>query len=107
MSVSDLTTGEENFWPSITQTSDGQVYVVTNFPAIIRVDGLDTLQRLPPQTINLTPQILEQARSYLGSEELGRQEIKTANRGLDGTGECRSRERSTEISPHGTQSSSS
>ena len=77
MSVSDLTTGEENFWPSITQTSDGQVYVVTNFPAIIRVDGLDTLQRLPPQTINLTPQILEQARSYLGSEELGRQETRT------------------------------
>ena len=76
MSVSDLTTGEENFWPSITETSDDQVYVVTNFPAIIRVDGLDTLQRLPPQTINLTPQIVEQARSYLGSEELGRQESR-------------------------------
>src|SRR6185312_11987710 len=51
----------------------GQVYVVTNFPAIIRVDGLDTLQRLPPQTINLTPQLLEQARSYLGSKELARE----------------------------------
>ena len=25
MSVSELTTGEENFWPSITQTEDGQV----------------------------------------------------------------------------------
>jgi hypothetical protein len=74
MSVSDLTTGEENFWPSLTQTTDGQVYVVTNFPAIIRVDGLDTLQRLPSQTISVTPQILEQAKSYFGSNELARQE---------------------------------
>ncbi len=75
MSVSDVTAGEENFWPSITQTSDGQVYVVTNFPGIVRVDGLDTLQRLPSQTIHLTDQVLEQARSYTGSAEFARQPV--------------------------------
>src|SRR6202043_4008151 len=58
MSVSDLTTGEENFWPSITQTEQGEVYVVTNFPAIIRVDGLDTIRRLAPRTIQVNANML-------------------------------------------------
>jgi hypothetical protein len=72
MSVSDLTTGEENFWPSITQTEDGQVYVVTNFPAIIRVDGLATIRRLAPQTFRVDANALEQARAFFLSAELSR-----------------------------------
>jgi hypothetical protein len=79
MSVSDLTTGEENFWPSITQTEDGQVYVVTNFPAIIRVDGLDTIRRLPPSTIRVSAEMLEQARTYFESVEASRQRAAQAS----------------------------
>ncbi len=92
MSVSDLTTGEENFWPSITQTSDGHVYVVTNFPAIIRVEGLDTLQRIPPQTINLTPQNTRTGKKLLWLEGTRSTGNKTSNRGLDGTCQRHSRE---------------
>lgn len=63
MVVSTLTTGEENFWPSITQTEDGQVYVVTNFPAIIRVDGLDTIRRIPPWTVRVSAEMIERSRA--------------------------------------------
>jgi hypothetical protein len=79
MSVSDLTTGEENFWPSITQTDDGKVYVVTNFPAIMRLDGLDTIRRLAPSTVRVSPDMLEQARSSLASTELSRQAANQAS----------------------------
>ena len=79
MSVSELTTGEENFWPSITQTEDGQVYVVTNFPAIIRVDGLDTIRRLAPRTIQVSTDMLEQAMTSLTSAELTRQSAAQAS----------------------------
>jgi hypothetical protein len=82
MSVSDLTTGEENFWPSITHTEDGHVYAVTNFPAIVRVDGLETIRRIPATTIRVDAQILEQARSYFGTVELLRQRAAQASRTL-------------------------
>ena len=35
------------------------VHVVTNFPAIIRVDGLDTIRRLAPRTIQVSTDMLE------------------------------------------------
>ncbi len=72
MLVSNLTTGEENFWPSITQTEDGQVYVVTNFPAIIRVDGLDTIRRFTPWTIRVSPDAIERSRTFFVNAELTR-----------------------------------
>ncbi len=78
MSVSDLTNGEESFWPSITRTRDGKVYLISNYPALIRVDGLDTLHRLPPQNVEVTLDMLTQARAWQVAEELRRQaELKT------------------------------
>jgi len=79
MSVTDLTTGEENFWPSITQTDDGHVYVVSNFPAIMRVDGLDTIRRLSPSTIHVTADMLEQAKAYFNTVEFSRQRTAQAS----------------------------
>jgi hypothetical protein len=73
MDVSDLTAGEENFWPSITQTQDGKVYVVTNDSSVIRVDGLDTIRRIPQQTIFVTPYMLAKADLYLESAHISRQ----------------------------------
>jgi len=72
MSVSDLTNGEESFWPSITRTSDGAVYVVTRYPAIIRVEGLETLRRIPATEIEVTPEMLKEARAYHIATELKR-----------------------------------
>jgi hypothetical protein len=78
MSVSDLTLGEENFWPSITQTEDGRVYVVTNFPSIIRVDGLDTIHRIAPYTIQVATEELAQAKEFFTGKEVSRQRAASA-----------------------------
>jgi hypothetical protein len=82
MSVSDLTLGEENFWPSITQTEDGQFYVVTNFPSIIRVDGLDTIHRIAPQTIHVTAEELAQAKEFFTGKESARQRAESTSDAL-------------------------
>ena len=79
MTISDLTTGEENFWPSITQTEDGRVYVVTNFPGIVRVDGLDTIRPIAPWTIHVTTEMLEEARDYFENVGLSRQQAAHAS----------------------------
>ena len=48
MDVTDVSLHDENFWPSITQTPDGQVYLVDGGrTSLVRVDGLDTIRRLP------------------------------------------------------------
>ena len=48
MLLNDLTLHDENFWPSITQTADGQVYLVDGADtSLVRVDGLDSIRRLP------------------------------------------------------------
>ena len=79
MSVTDLTTGEENFWPSITQTPDGNVYVVTDSSAIVRVDGLNSIRRLAPSIIHVTANALDQAKAYFKTVESARQQAAPAS----------------------------
>jgi hypothetical protein len=74
MLLSGVTNGEESFWPSITQTSDGNVYLVTNFPSILRLDGLETIRRLPARTLNVTPEMLAACRAWFVETEARRQE---------------------------------
>jgi hypothetical protein len=64
LSLKEMSLGEEAFWPSITQTADGNIYLVAGhgFSAICRVTGLDSVKRLPPQSIELTPALVETAR---------------------------------------------
>ncbi len=63
MDVTDVSLHDENFWPSITQTADGQVFLVDGGrTSLVRVDGLETLTRLPEQTITVTADDLQRAR---------------------------------------------
>lgn len=78
MSVSDLTNNEESFWPSITRTRDGRVFVVTNYPALLRVDGLDSLRRLPDRQIEVTAAHLQAARASQLEAERQRQAATAA-----------------------------
>ncbi|EMI55826.1 NHL repeat-containing protein [Rhodopirellula sallentina] len=75
MDVTDVSLHDENFWPSMTQTPDGKVYVVDGGrTSLVRVDGLDTLQRLPDQKINVTTADLDKARDWFARVELSRQQ---------------------------------
>ena len=47
MLLNGLTLHDENFWPSIAQTADGRIYLVAGNPDLVRVDGLESVVRLP------------------------------------------------------------
>lgn len=81
MNLQGITLHDENFWPTITQTADGQVYAVDGGNMIlVRLDGLDTVQRLPDTQIRVTPADLQSAQTYLVAHEAARQ--KNQGRGI-------------------------
>ena len=64
MVLNDVSLHDENFWPSITQTSDGEVYLVDGArTSLVRVDGLTKIRRLPPMTIEVTADDLRRAQA--------------------------------------------
>ena len=74
MLLNPLTPSDENFWPSVTQTKDGTIYLVAGRPGcIVRVDGLDTIRRIEPLAIPLTEEDLARAREYFVQAEAARQ----------------------------------
>jgi len=54
--VSEYTNGQESFWPSVIQAQNGNIYMVIGGErsSITRLDGLDTIRRIPPQTLTVT-----------------------------------------------------
>jgi hypothetical protein len=74
MDVTDLTLHDENFWPSISQPPDGKVYLVDGGrTSIVRVDGLESLRRLPDAALALTAVDLAKASAWNAERELARQ----------------------------------
>ena len=72
MRLNDLSAHEENFFPTLTQTQDGQVYIANNL-SLIRVDGLNSIRRLPPSTVEVSQKQIEASQSYLKQAEAARQ----------------------------------
>ncbi|NNJ26684.1 hypothetical protein LzC2_27740 [Planctomycetes bacterium LzC2] len=74
MDVTDVSLHDENFWPSITQTADGNVYLVDGArTSLVRIDGLDSIRRLPPTTLEVSPEDLNAAREWFAENERRRQ----------------------------------
>jgi hypothetical protein len=74
MQLNDVSPHDENFWPTISQTPDGQVYIVDGGrTSLVRVDNLDSIQRLPDSTLALTEVDLAKAREYELQREIARQ----------------------------------
>ncbi|HUR45813.1 MAG TPA: hypothetical protein VMZ27_08075, partial [Candidatus Saccharimonadales bacterium] len=74
MDVTDVSLHDENFWPSITQIPDGRIFLVDGArTSLVRVDGLETLTRLPEQTITVTEEDLQHARDWFTKAEAKRQ----------------------------------
>ena len=75
MSLNGLSLHDENFWPSITQTKDGMIYLVDGGrSSLVRVDGLETIRRLPETTVTVSTGDLAKARSYFVEAEAQRQQ---------------------------------
>jgi hypothetical protein len=75
ISLEGVTLHEENFWPTLTQTSDGQVYLMNGGrAALVRLDGLETIRRLPDTMLRVGPDELQKAQAYLVAAEAQRQQ---------------------------------
>jgi DNA-binding beta-propeller fold protein YncE len=74
MLLNDVTLHDENFFPTITQTSDGNVYLVDGGrTSLVRVDGLDTIRRIPANELKLTLDDLNAAAAWRVQAEAERQ----------------------------------
>ncbi|MGV8094031.1 MAG: hypothetical protein AB2L24_19380 [Mangrovibacterium sp.] len=74
MVLENITLNDENFWPTITQTSDGEVYLVDGGrSALIHLDGFENIRRLPETSVSLTAADIEKSRAYLLETEATRQ----------------------------------
>lgn len=77
MRLNDVSLHDENFFPSITQTADGQVYLVDGGrSSLVRVDGLETIGRLPSMPLRVTAGDLKSAQAYLVQREIQRQKAQ-------------------------------
>jgi hypothetical protein len=75
MPLDEISPGGEHFFPTVTQTADGNIYLVAGaiFSAIVRVDGLETIRRIPPFPLHVTVQQQENARKMVLRREAARQ----------------------------------
>ena len=74
INMNDYTLNEENFWPSITQTDDGEFYLADGArSSIIKIEGLNSIKRLPTSSITISKSDLMKSRSYLLEIESDRQ----------------------------------
>jgi hypothetical protein len=77
MLLNDVSLHDENFWPSIAQTSDGEVYLVDGArTSLVRVEGLTKIRRLPPMTLEVTADDLRRAQAALLQSEAQRQKFE-------------------------------
>jgi len=74
MSLDTITLGEENFWPGITAAADGKVYLTDGArSAIVRLDGMETISRLPDITITVNQSSINKSLSAISANEAIRQ----------------------------------
>jgi hypothetical protein len=74
MQLNDVTLHDENFWPSITQTGDGAIYLVDGArTSLVRVEGLERVYRLSETSLQVGRQELRSAQEYQLQGELERQ----------------------------------
>ena len=75
MALNEVSMGGESFFNTISRARDGRVYV-QNYNHLVRVDGLDSLRRLPAQTLSVTPGMLARAQDYFVQRDAARQKSR-------------------------------
>ncbi|HTJ30792.1 MAG TPA: hypothetical protein VL346_09840, partial [Acidobacteriaceae bacterium] len=65
MLLNDVSPHDENFYPSLNATKEGNVYLVDgDRSSLVRVDGLNTLKRLPDVPVEVSAAELSAAQSF-------------------------------------------
>jgi hypothetical protein len=74
MRLDDLSLHDENFWPTMTQTDDGGIYLVDGArTSLVRIEGLEAVRRIPAARVEVTPQGLKEAAAWHEQAEAERQ----------------------------------
>jgi hypothetical protein len=76
MRVNGLSLHDENFFPSVAETSEGKVYLNSGGMNIVRVDNLDTIRNIAPTTIQVTADDLTAAHDFVIAREAARQAMQ-------------------------------
>ena len=78
MLVNDLTLHDEDFFTTVSQVPDGTIYIMAGaIPALVRVDGLDTIRRIPPIQFSVSAQDLQASEAFMADRERSRQKLKS------------------------------
>jgi len=74
MIVNGLTLHDENFFPTVTEFPDGTVHVMAGgVPALVKVDGLESIQRIAPVPVQVSASDLKLAQDFVNRREAARQ----------------------------------
>lgn len=78
MSLKGVSPKDEHFFPTINQTPEGDVYLVyqAEAPSLVKLEGLETLRRLPGGEITITADDLKQVQAYHVAREEETKEAK-------------------------------
>jgi hypothetical protein len=81
MKLENITLHDENFFPSLTQTTDGRVYLQDGArQSLVRIDGLENLARLPDAKLEVTAAALAGAATWRVQAEAQRQAARGTGR---------------------------
>jgi hypothetical protein len=71
--VNDQSIKEEDFFPSISQSADGTIYLSVLNCCLVRVEGLEKARRLPTLELKVSAEELAAAQRFFVQEEAARQ----------------------------------
>ena len=78
MNLNDYSLAEENFWPTITQTTDGEVYLVDGYrSSLVHVTGLGSVERLPLTSVTVSDQTLSQLKADQTRQSAATAQVKS------------------------------
>lgn len=79
MLLNDVTLSEECFWPTMTQTATGEVFIQDGYrQSLVRVDGLSSIRRLQAPPITVDAAQLAAAQAWFVQAEADRQRAQGA-----------------------------
>lgn len=75
MNLNAVSLHDENFFPGISQTPDGSVFLVDGArTSMVKVNGLATIRRLPDQPLTLSENDIAASRTWVARREAQRQQ---------------------------------
>ncbi|MDB6054180.1 MAG: hypothetical protein JWN25_1703 [Verrucomicrobiales bacterium] len=83
MLVNEASLHEESFWPFMSQTKTGEIWLSVHDACLVQVEGLEKTRRLPDSMVNVNTEQLAAAREWFVQSEADRQLLRDDKSPLD------------------------